>query len=475
VIQPRNPDVLRALARQAEAEGRTGDAIGLLNRAVEAAPGFALAVAEWAQLLQREGRSETALQLLDSRALEFPEAAWPLSIKAALLDADHRTEDSLAVHDKLVALIPHIAIAWLNYGHALRTVGRTGEAVSAYRKAIELEPANGAAWWALASIRVEPSDVEALEQALRGAEDIQRIPLHFALGRALESAGDFERSFGHYEAGNELRARLIPSASAGVEELVSRSQALFTRQFFNARAGWGCPAEGPIFIVGMPRAGSTLVEHMLAAHPQVEALGELPHLRDIAQQVGGAERVGDLRSSELANLGERYLASTMRYRRTAKPYFTDKLPANWQSIGLIRLMLPNARIIDVRREPMPCCFANFAFYFNRQTNLATGLGDLGRYYLSYTRLIAHYSAILPDRLRTISYERLVENPEKAVRAMLAFLGLPFQPDCARPPANDRSIHTPSAEQVRQPVHGAANLRWHFYEPWLAPLSKALKQ
>lgn len=473
MIARRDADTLRAHALVAEAEGLIADAIALLSEAAEAAPGFALAHAELAQLLQRAGRSEEALHLLDARIRQFPEPAWPRSIKAALLDAERRTEESLPVHQDIVARIPHIALAWLNYGQALRAVGRIEEAIAAFRKTVELEPSNGAAWWALASVATAalgPTDAEQMERALESAEEVQCVPLHFALGRALEQAGDFERSFRHYDAGNRLRSKLVSPASAGLEELVSRSEALFTRQFLADRAGGGCIAQGPIFIVGMPRSGSTLVEQMLASHPWVEALGELPHLPEIARKAGGIEGVANLTSDELAGLGERYLESARRYRRTDQPHFTDKLPANWQWIGLIRLMLPNAKIIDVRRDPMACCFANFALYFNRQTNLASGLEDLARTYLAYTRMVDHFRSMLPDQVVTISYERLVEHPDETVRSMLTFLGVRFHADCLRPFENERAVHTPSAEQVRRPIHCDANQRWRSYEPWLALLS-----
>lgn len=474
----RDPDLLRALARAAEADGRSADAIGLLREAVEAAPRFAPAHADLAQLLQSTDRSEEALVLLDTRIRQFPEAAWPLSIKAALLDAERRTEESLPVHQDIVARIPHIPVARLNYGQALRSVGRTEEAIAAYRKTVDLEPSNGAGWWALASTApaaLARADAEQMQRALDNADEVQRVPLHFALGRALEQGGDIERSFRQYDAGNRLRNKLIPPASAGVDELVSRSETLFTRQLLAERAAGGGRAEGPIFIVGMPRSGSTLVEQMLASHPQVEALGELPHLPDMVRDAGGVEGVASMSSDELAELGERYLASARRYRATDCPYFTDKLPANWQWIGPIRLMLPSAKIIHVRRDPMACCFANFALYFNRQTNLAAGLEDLARTYLACSRLVDHFITMSPNQVATISYERLVDDPDETARSMLAFLRLPFHSDCLRPFDNKRPVHTPSAEQVRRPIHRDANQRWRSFEPWLAPLSAALAQ
>jgi tetratricopeptide (TPR) repeat protein len=472
----RDPKAVRARARAADGEGRIEDAIATLRAVVETTPAAAAAHAELAQLLQRAGRSKEALILLEERMRQFPDAVWPLSITAAVLDTERRTEESLPVHEALVGRISRIAIAWVNYGQALRAVGRVGEAVQAFRKAAELEPTNGTAWWMLSSVRRAPldqSDVEQLEWGLVScSDDVNRVPLHFALGRALEDVGDFERSFRQYEAGNELRTRLVRPASASVEQLVSKAETLFSPQFFAEFRARESGAQGPIFIVGMPRSGSTLVEQILAGHPCVEALGELPDLQEIVREVGGMERVASLQRAELRDLGERYLAGSRRYRRTDRSFFTDKLPANWQLIGLIRLILPGAKVIDVRREPMACCFANYAFYFNRQTNLAAGLADLARYYRAYACQVDHFSTVLPETVRTVSYEHLIEDVEDVTRALLEFLGLPFHPECLRPAENGRAVHTPSAEQVRQPIHRDANRRWRNYAAWLAPLTTA---
>lgn len=478
----RDTNVLLELARTAATEGRISEAVAQLTEVVETAPGFAIAHAELAQLLQQSGRSNEALGIIETHIRRFPDAVWPLSIKAALLDAERRTEESFPVHEQLVERIPHIGVAWVNYGHALRALGRGKDAVSAYRKAIALEPSNGAAWWALASFRanvLEPGDVDRLRRALESCkEEFQRVPLLFALGRALEEGHEFEQSFIHYDEANRLRAKLIPPSAEAAEDLVRRNELLFTREFFAERSMDG--EQGPIFIVGMPRSGSTLVEQILAGHPDIEALGELPDLRQMAQEIGGSEgswldRIGDLDVSELAGLGERYIASTKRYRKTNRPLFTDKLPANWQHIGLIRLILPGAKVIDVRREPMACCFANFALYFNRDTNLANGLEDLASYYLAYGRTVDRFETVLPEHVRTITYEGLVEDPKGTTRSLLAFLGCRFHPGCLEHSAQDRAIHTPSAEQARQPIQPGANQRWRQYAAWLEPLSAGLRR
>lgn len=450
-----------------EAEGR-------LRRAVELAPGDVQAHADLASLLTRLGRAAEAVELIETAHAVQPAAVWPLSLKAAVLEGDGRIGDALEAHRALLARAPRAALPWMNYGRALAAVGDQNGAVEAYRKSLELEPNQGLAWWGLANLRtvqLDARDVERMEQALpRTADSLNRTHLHYALGKALGDQTRFDASFQHYEAGNRLRDSFAAYDADLLAEEVRQARATYTLAFLAARRGQGCGAPDPIFIVGMPRSGSTLVEQILASHPAVEGLGELAELREVA---GSAEPEG-LGEAAAAALGQRYLAAAGRRRRTARPFFTDKMPANWRHLGLICLILPNARIIDVRREPMACCFSSFTTYFNRHTSFPATLADLARYYRDYVRVMDHFDEVAPGRIHHVRYERLVDDLEGETRRLLDHLGLPFAAECLRFHENPREVQTPSAQQVRRPINRDGLDRWRCYEPWLAPLKQALE-
>lgn len=465
--------------------GRTSDAERLLRRAILLAPAAVPAHVDLISLLSRLGRAEEALALLGTALTRQPDCVWALSLKAAVLETEHRTDEALEVHRALLAQASHAAVPWTNYGHALKTVGNLADAVAAYRRALDLDPASGVAWWGLANlrtVRLGAEDVARMEQALAHVrDDLNRTQLHFALGKALADLDRFESSFRHYERANAIRAGLIRYDPASLSGLVDQMQTRFTASLVERHAGQGCDAPDPIFIVGMPRSGSTLVEQILASHPMIEGLGELPELDRIAALIGGAgasrpawpETVVGLGPDGLRALGEDYLAATRRYRRTDRPFFTDKMPANWRYVGLIRLILPHAKIVDVRRQPLACCFSNFTTYFNLRTNFPSSLKDLGRYCADYVRAMDHFDAVLPGTVRRVHHERLVEDAEAEVRRLLDDLGLPFDAACLRFHENMRAVHTPSAQQVRQPINREGLERWRRYEAWLRPLEAAL--
>ena len=481
---PDDPQGLRMLAEIAAVCGHVGDAERLLRKALDSAPGFVPLYINLAALLQDLRRTDEALALLDVVLTSAPDNTLVLSFKAEILTGADRMDEALETHQALLALVPDAAVAWMNYGHALRIVGRSREAVAACRESLRLDPASGFAWWALANlgtVKLDQEDLAAMQAALAGAgDDLDRLQLHFALGNALGSQERFEESFSHYAAANELRRVLIPYDPNRVTETVRQARALFTAQFLRARTGQGCAAPDPIFIVGLPRSGTTLIEQILASHPFVEGAGELPDMERLATAVaaraGAAswlDAVGGLRADALHELGAAYLGTTRACRRTERPFFTDKMPFNWAYVGLIHLILPNARIVDVRRHPLGCCFSNFSRYFSRTVSFASSLEDLGRYYVAYVRMMAHFDRALPGRVHRVSYEDLVANPEREVRRLLNSLGLPFDPACLRFYENPRAVHTPSAEQVRRPVNRDGLERWRRYEPWLGPLKATL--
>lgn len=478
---PDDVEAIRLLAAVARTAGFPEDAIQLLRRAIALSPSFVLAYADLAFLLCRLQRADEAVALLDRAAFDYPGVIWPLSLKAAVFSSERRAEEALAAHEAVVALGPNASIPWMNYALALKTQGRTGDAVSAYRKSLQLDPANGAAWWGLANlrtIRLDAEDVASMERALPMPSDpFQKVQLQFALGKALGDEGRYEESFRHYEAANLLRGTLVPYNAASVGDLVQKAEAILTPEIFaRHQAGQG-GGEEAIFIVGMPRSGSTLVEQILASHPMVEGLGELFELRETASQMTGrgvemsalSDALARLGVGDARTLGNQYLLSIRRHRQTDRPYFTDKMPANWQLVPLIRMILPKAKIIDVRRSPMACCFSSFTTYFNRETSFPTNLEDLAAFYRDYADLMTHMDAVLPGQIHRVQYERIVEDLETEVRHLLDFIGLPFDPACLRFHETQRPIHTPSAQQVRQPINQDGLYRWRDYEPWLAPL------
>jgi hypothetical protein len=364
--------------------------------------------------------------------------------------------------------------------------------VDAYRQAVTRQPTMGEAWWSLANLKtvhLGAGDIAVMQRALTGAEaadprsDEDIFHLHFALGKAFEDAGDHAAAFGHYDRGNRLRRTMIRHDPALFSAEVAATAATFTAAFIAERGRGGCPAPDPIFIVGLPRAGSTLVEQILASHSQVEGTMELPDMMMIASRLQARVDAGefaDFRSMMAAltpgdrqRLGEEYLERTRIHRRTDRPFFIDKMPNNWQHIGLIRLILPNARLIDARRHPMSCCFSGWKQHFARGQTFSYDLGDIGRYYRDYLGLMAAYEAAAPGSVHRVIYEKMVADTEGEVRRLLAFLDLPFEPACLEFWKTDRAVRTASSEQVRRPIFTDGIDQWTHFEPWLGPLATAL--
>jgi tetratricopeptide (TPR) repeat protein len=369
----------------------------------------------------------------------------------------------------------------------LKTVGEQSESVAAYRRAIGINPWLGEAWWSLANlktIRFDDADVAAMGAAL-GAADLapeDRFHLHFALGKALEDCRRYEASFGHYAEANRLRRRRLDYDPDVIADHVDRSIAFFTIDYFsNLRRG--CLAPDPVFIVGMPRAGSTLVEQILSSHPAIEGTAELPDMPAIARRLDARKQRGEasmypeclaaMAEGELAALGQEYLERAQVQRFTDRPMFIDKLPNNWAHVGLIRSILPNARIIDARRHPLACGFSNFKQHYARGQKFSYDLAELGRYYRDYVRLMRHFDDVLPGYVHRVIHEQLVEDPEGEVRRLLDFLGLPFDSACLAFYENPRAVRTASSEQVRRPISREGLEQWMAYEPWLDPLKDAL--
>ncbi|HEV7137778.1 MAG TPA: sulfotransferase [Steroidobacteraceae bacterium] len=485
--RPNDVAALRMLAEVAARLLRYSDAQRLLERCLELAPSFDAARHNYATVLNRQGRSAEALEQCARLVAKEPHNPRYLSLQAATSANLGNYGDSIAAYESVLRDYPQQPKLWMSYGHALRTTGKLPQSIAAYRHSLSLEPRLGEAWWSLANLktfRFGDADVLAMRQALLRSDLAEEDRLHFefALGKALEDAASYEESFAHYAAGNALRRMQHGYDAEENSRFVRRSKELLTREFFSGRAGAGAAARDPIFIVGLPRAGSTLIEQMLASHPLVEGTMELPQLPKIARELAGPKqevegtflrKLASLSRDELAALGERYLTETRVMRKTGAPFFIDKMPNNCMYVGLIHLILPNAVIIDARRHPLGCGFSCFKQHFARGQWFSYGLEDLGRYYRDYVELMAHFDDVLPGRMTRVFYETLIEDTESEVRRLLAHCGLPFDPACLQFYKNERAVRTASSEQVRQPIFREAVDHWRRYEPWLGPLAQAL--
>jgi len=484
--KPTDVAAIRMMAELAARLGRYLDSENLLRRALELAPAFGPARANLATVLYKQNRPAEAIAELDR--LQGLDGDAHQSLKAAALGRIGSYEEAIGIYEAVLARFPGQAKVWMSYGHVLKTVGRQGDSIAAYRRAIGAAPGLGEAWWSLANlktVKLGDEDIAAMTGALGGPalSEEDRFHLHFALGKALEDRGAAEESFGHYAEGNRLRHAGLDYDPEEISDHVRRSMALFTPEFFAAREGQGCPAPDPIFVLGMPRAGSTLIEQILASHPQVEGTMELPDIPALAKRLGGRKLkaevsaypdcLAELRADELRALGEEYLEGTRIQRKTDRPYFIDKMPNNWAHAGLIRLILPNARIIDARRHPLACCFSNFKQHFARGQGFSYDLADLGAYYRDYAALMAHFDRVQPGRVHRVDHEALVDDPEGGIRRLLDTLGLPFDPACLAFHENERAVRTASSEQVRRPINREGIDTWRAYEPWLGPLKHAL--
>jgi tetratricopeptide (TPR) repeat protein len=485
---PTDVAALRMLAEVAARLRRYPDAQALLERCLELAPGFEAARHTYATVLNRQGKAAAALPHVEQLLAREPRNPGYRNLKAAVLANLGDYAGSAAVYAGVLQEFPQQPKVWMSYGHSLKTSGRVAEAIEAYRRAIEMGPNLGEAYWSLANLktyRFSAADVLAMRNALTRNDltDEDRLHFEFSLGKALEDEASYEESFTHYAKGNGIRRKSHPYSADENSSFVRRSQALFTREFFAERAGCGAQAGDPIFILGLPRSGSTLLEQILASHSLVEGTMELPDIPQIARELAAGNGRGDegtffqavaaLTSAELRTLGERYLDGTRVLRKSAAPYFIDKMPNNCLYVGLIHLILPNARIIDARRHPLACCFSCFKQHFARGQNFTYGFEDLGRYYRDYVELMAHFDAVLPGRVRRISYEVMVADTEVEVRRLLAHCGLPFEEGCLKFYENERAVRTASSEQVRQPIFREAVDHWRHYERWLEPLKTAL--
>jgi tetratricopeptide (TPR) repeat protein len=483
-MQPTDVAAIRMMAELAARVGRLKDSEALLRRALELAPGFTAARANLATLLYKQNRFADAVTELDAVLLAEGDRPAQESLKAAALGRIGGYEEAADLYRQLTARFPAHAKLWMSYGHMLKTLGDQGSSIAAYRRALAVEPTLGEVYWSLANlktVRFDDADVAAMATALAtdGLSHEDRFHLHFALGKACEERQQHKAAWDHYASGNALRRDELRHDPETVSAHVDKVIATFTPQFVAARAGQGHDARDPIFILGMPRAGSTLIEQILASHSLVEGTMELPDIPAIAAREGRAgvdgwvAAVAAMTPTQLGELGAEFIERTRIQRKTARPFFIDKLPNNWIHSGLIHLILPNAKIIDARRHPLDCCFSNFRQHFAKGQAFSYDLDHMGRYYADYVRAMAHIDAVLPGRVHRVIHEAMLDDPEAEIRALLDYLQLPFEAACLDFHQNKRAVRTASSEQVRRPINRDGVDQWRPYEAHLGPLKQAL--
>ena len=469
---------IRMLAELAARIGRVRDAETLLRRAVELSPDWTTAKANLALLLGRMGRPAEAMQLLDEVFAEEPDELGHWNLKAATLARLGDFDDGIKIYEDVLARAPNQPRVWVSYGNMLKTVGRLAEGVKAYRKALELKPTLGEAWWSLANlktVRFEEADIVAMQAALKapGLSDPDRFHLGFALGKAMHDGGRAEEAFAYYASANALRLKTHPYRAQTLTKLVDRCIHAFTPELFAQREG-GCHAPDPIFIVSLPRSGSTLLEQILSSHSLVEGTTELQDIPALLRKIGDYPNdVLALDAKARRELGEEYLKRAAVQRRTDRPFFIDKLPNNWLFVPFIQLILPGAKIIDARRHPLSCCFSNFRQHFAHGQDFTYDLESLGSYYSDYVRLMSYVDRVLPGRVHRVIYERIVDDSENEIRRLLEYCGLEFEPQVLEFYKTERAVRTPSSEQVRRPIYRDATEEWQRYEKFLGPLKSAL--
>lgn len=478
---PADPVALRMAANAAEMGGRPDQAEQLLRRAIEIAPEFTAARRNLVDCLHEQRKLDEALTEIDALLAADPRSIEVRAMKAAMLKRLRRTDEALTIYDDLLAESPDNTELLIDHGNALRAAGEAARAAGEYRKALARDPANGRGWWSLADMKVErfdDADIAAIEQALI-ADDLsvaQRTSLHFTLGRALEDAGRYAEAFGHYAEANAMQRLIEPYDGRRLEAFTRRSATLVRK---GKIPDTPAPSSGPIFIVGMPRSGSTLVEQILAGHPSIEATEELPYIRMIANDLGRSsappypEVLATLDADRRAELRARYLDQANAHRAGDAAWFVDKAPANWQHIPLIAAILPEARIIDVRRHPLDCGFSNYAQKFGRGNEFAYSLASIGHYYRNYVALMQAIDEAWPGRVHRVHHEALVADPEGETKAMLAAIGLDYDPACLAFHERSGPVFSASSEQVRRPVNREGIGRWRPFEAWLDPLKRAL--
>ncbi len=483
-------EAMRLLARIGLAHDVLDDADVLLEAVLAIAPDYRAARYDYAVALLRRHKHEQAIAELEKLLeLDPKNRAYKTTYATTKVGlGDH--ERALGLYQELIADAPQSLQAselHLSVAHSFKALGRQPEAIESYRAAAAARPSFGDAYWSLANLKTYRFTAEEIsrmraEEAAETTAPVDRYHLCFALGKAHEDLGEYEESFRYYERGNALKKSQSRYRPEPIERNTRLQKAICTPEFFAARRGVGCDDPDPIFIVGLPRSGSTLLEQILASHSRVEGTMELADIPRLVLDLQGREAesdnprypavLRDLEPADFLRMGKKYISDTRVYR-TERPYFIDKMPNNFRHLGLIHLILPNAKIIDARRNAMACCFSNFKQLFASGQEFTYGLEDIGRYYRTYVELMAHWDTVIPGKILRVEHEAVVDDLEANVRRILDFCELEFEPRCIEFYKTERSVRTASSEQVRQPIFKEGVDQWRHFLPWLAPLKAAL--
>ena len=487
IRHPKQVEGMRLLAYIGVQTEVLDDAEVLLENAVRFEPDNDLARYDYMGVLYKRQKYAASFEQAERLIQKAPENIRHQTAYANQCVAIGRFDEAIEIYDRVIPQVTDPAMVHLLKAHALKTIDQSEQAITAYRAAYENKPGFGDAYWSLANLktyRFTDLEVEAMLTSVAepNLSPVDHVHLNFALGKHFEDGKDFEQAFAFYQQGNNLKQRQIGYDGELLSQRLNLQTTVCDDVLFKQRKNSGCQAPDPIFIVGLPRSGSTLLEQILASHPQVDGTQELPNIAAFAFELDGRRRLQDapqypacltsIPDSELAAMGQKYLDDTQIHRGQA-PFFIDKMPNNFRHIGLIQLILPNAKIIDARRHPMACCFSGFKQLFASGQEFSYSLEDIGRYYQDYISLMNHWHQVLPGKILTVHHEAVVFDLEAQVRQLLAFCGLAFDPACLNFHQTERSVRTPSSEQVRQPIYQSGLEAWMGFEPWLAPLKAAI--
>ena len=487
MANPSNVNAIRLLAEIGIKLGVYDEAELLLERCLELAPDFRTARLNYAMVLSQRNKLEAALAQVEGMLAREPDALSLLTLKASVLVKMADFAAALPVYRRLLSEFPPRARIALSYGHALKTVGEQEHAIAAYRQAVTLQPGFGDAWWSMANLktfRFNDDDLDIMRHELRSQDNSMEDHFHlsFALGKALEDRGEFRDSFRFYDLGNRAKIKLEGYSADENHADVCRMIEVCSRELMNSPRANACQASDPIFIVGLPRSGSTLLEQILASHSLVDGTKELPDILALTRRLGGRRKRSDrsrypevlceLSDTQLRDLGAEYLERT-RIQRGDAAFFIDKMPNNFLHVGFISLILPAAKIIDARRHPMAACFSGFTQLFAKGQPFTYGLSNIGRYYRDYVAMMDHWDEVLPGKVLRVQYEEVVADTETQVRRLLDYCGLPFEQACLEFHQTRRAVRTASSEQVRQPIYTSGLAHWRHYEADLDELKQAL--
>lgn len=485
---PRDVEAIRLLAKIAQQLRIGDDAEFLLESAHILSPENPQVLYDYISTLH--ARQKYQLALVKAELLLSFDKTNPsfLSQYANQLQSVGRYAEAINVYDQVIAVLPDQAGAYLAKGHALKTKGDTELAIQSYEIAYQIQPDYGDAYWSLANLKTYQFSEAILESMKRLAsietiDNVDHYHICFALGKAFEDKQEYQNAFHYYQRGNSLKHDEVRYCQQDLEEEFEAQKRFFTADYFAHIDGSGCKVPDPIFIVGLPRAGSTLLEQIIASHSHVDGTMELPNILALASRLGGRRNagepnrypnvLGELATSQYRQFGEEFIQNT-KVHRAGAPYFIDKMPNNFRHIGLIKTILPNAKIIDARREPMACCFSGYKQLFAEGQEFSYSLDDIGHYYQRYISLMNHWQLVLPNQILLVQYENVVADLESQVRRILSYLELPFEQACLDFYSNKRAVKTASSEQVRQPINQSGIEQWKRFEPHLNVLTTRFK-